>query len=113
MNLLIFAAVAALAPAALAASPAAATVHIRDFAFVPPTLTVVPGTTVRFVNDDTEAHTVTASDRSFDSGGLDTGDSWTYRFASPGKFAYFCALHPYMHGVVTVTAPPAHGSSAR
>jgi plastocyanin len=113
MKVLIFAAVAAFAPAALAASPAAVTVHIRDFTFSPATLTVAPGTTVRFVNEDSEAHTVTAVDRSFDSGGLDTGDSWSYRFASPGKFAYFCALHPYMRGAVTVTAQPAHASSAR
>lgn len=79
-----------------------ATVHIKDFAYNPATLTVAPGTTVRFVNDDADAHTVTATDKSFDSGGLDMGDVWTHEFDKPGKYAYFCAVHPYMKGVVVV-----------
>ncbi|MBV8491059.1 MAG: cupredoxin family copper-binding protein [Candidatus Eremiobacteraeota bacterium] len=84
-------------------APAAVTVHIKNFAYAPATLTVKPGTVVRFVNDDGEAHTVTATDKSFDSAGLDTGDAWTHDFATPGKYAYFCALHPYMHGTVVVS----------
>jgi plastocyanin len=85
-------------------SAAATTIHIKNFSYVPATLTVAPGATIRFVNDDAEAHTVTAVDRTFDSSGLDAGDSWTHRFIATGKFAYFCALHPYMHGVVIVRA---------
>lgn len=80
----------------------AATVHIRGFAFVPVVVRVVPGTVVRFVNDDSEAHTVTSSDKSFDSGGLDTNDTWTHVFSKVGTYAYFCALHPYMKGSVVV-----------
>ena len=104
MNALLFAVLVALAPTAGAQSPPPqAAVRIKDFAYAPARLTVPAGTTVRFVNDDTEAHTVTAVDRSFDSGGLDSGESWTHRFAAPGTFAYFCAIHPYMHGTVVVT----------
>lgn len=89
------------------ASPAAmantqVTVHIKNFAYDPATLTVAPGTVVRFVNDDDEAHTVTARDGSFDSGGLGTGDIWTHTFAKAGSYAYFCEMHPYMKGKVTV-----------
>jgi plastocyanin len=84
-------------------SQAVATVHIRGFAFVPQTLRVVVGSSVRFVNDDSEAHTVTSSDRLFDSGGLDTGDAWVHVFSDAGTFRYFCALHPYMKGSVVVT----------
>jgi plastocyanin len=80
------------------------TVHIKDFGYHPATLTVAPGTTVRFVNDDGEAHTVTAADASFDSTGLDTGDAWARTFSKPGTYAYFCALHPYMKGVIVVRA---------
>ena len=87
--------------AALSTGP---TVHIKDFAYHAATLTVAPGTTVRFVNDDGEAHTVTAADKSFDSTGLDTGDTWTHSFTKPGTYAYFCALHPYMKGVILVRA---------
>ncbi|HEY1655260.1 MAG TPA: cupredoxin family copper-binding protein [Candidatus Tumulicola sp.] len=102
MNTLIFA--AALALAAGPPSPAAAipTIHVKGFAYVPAVLTVSAGTTVRFVNDDSEAHTVTADDKSFDSAGLDTGDTWTCRFAAAGKFSYFCQLHPYMRGTIVV-----------
>lgn len=106
MNALLFTVALALAPSqGVAAAAPAATVHIKNFAFVPATIAVPAGTTVRFVNDDAEAHTVTAVDKSFDSAGLDTGDAWTYRFTTPGKFAYFCALHPYMRGTVIIQRP--------
>ncbi|HET7814537.1 MAG TPA: cupredoxin family copper-binding protein [Candidatus Baltobacteraceae bacterium] len=81
----------------------AAVVTIANFAFAPATLTVRAGTTVRFVNNDSEAHTVTAKN-GFNSGGLDTGDSWSHRFDRPGTYRYFCALHPYMKGTIVVRA---------
>jgi plastocyanin len=83
--------------------PADAVVHIKDFAYKPPTVTIHTGQTVLFVNDDSDAHTVTADDKSFDSGGLDTNERWRHTFTKPGKYAYFCALHPYMKAVVVVT----------
>ncbi len=95
---------AALGAAPSPAPPPAAVVRVKDFAYHPPALTVAPGTTVRFVNEDGEAHTVTAVDRSFDSGGLDTGDAWTHVFAKPGIYRYFCALHPFMKGAIVVRA---------
>ena len=101
-SILLLALFATLGAATPAPSSPATTVHIRGFAFVPAVLHVVTGTVVRFVNDDSEAHTVTASDKSFDSGGLDTGDAWTHAFSKVGTFSYFCALHPYMKGSVVV-----------
>jgi plastocyanin len=100
MNAILFAIV--LAVAGPPASAATATVHIKNFAFDPATLTVAADTTVRFVNDDSEAHTVTARDGSFNSDGLDTNDSWSFRFTKPGTYAYFCQLHPDMKGTVIV-----------
>jgi plastocyanin len=79
-------------------------VHIRKFASVPAKVSVVVGTSVAFVNDDDEAHTVSGVNKSFESGGLDTGDRWSHRFLVSGSYAYFCALHPYMKGVVVVVA---------
>jgi plastocyanin len=79
-------------------------VHVKDFSYHSALLTVTPGTTVRFINDDGEAHTVTAVDASFESGGLDTADVWSHRFIKPGTYAYFCTLHPYMKGIVVVRA---------
>ena len=94
------------APAASAApspepSPIS-TIHIRDFAYVPASVTIHPGQTVRFVQDDSTAHTVTAVDKSFDSGNLDKGKSWTHTFDKEGTYAYLCAYHPTMRGTVVV-----------
>jgi plastocyanin len=89
---------------AAAPAPSAPAVAIKDFAFAPATMTITAGQTLRFVNRDGEAHTVTAKDGSFDSGGLDTGDSWTHRFDRAGTYAYFCSLHPYMKGAIVVIA---------
>ena len=86
------------------ASPKAAyTVHVKDFKYAPTPLHVHVGETVRFINDDDEAHTVTSNDKSFDSEGMDTGNAWDHVFEKPGTFTYFCELHPYMKGVVMVS----------
>jgi plastocyanin len=104
---------ALLAQACLGASPAPAAspmpvaiVHINDFKYNPTPVTVTVGDTVEFINDDTEAHTVTADDKSFDSGGMDTSGTWSHVFTKPGKYSYFCALHPWMKAVVIVKPAP-------
>jgi plastocyanin len=99
------AALVAALPLAAPAAPMTATVHIQNFKYVPAALTVAPGTIVTFINDDQEPHTVTATNKSFDSEGLDTNQKWAHTFAKGGTFAYFCEMHPYMHGTVTVKAP--------
>lgn len=78
------------------------TVTIHDDAFSPATLTVEAGQTVTFANRDDDAHTVTATDGSFDSKGLDSGSVWQHRFDRPGTYAYFCELHPFMKGTIVV-----------
>lgn len=93
----------ALAQSAMPAASAAAVVHIKNFAFVPDTVTVNAGQTVRFVQDDDAPHTVTGD--SFDSGNLDKGKSWSHTFDKPGTYAYFCAYHTYMKGSVVVKSP--------
>lgn len=77
-------------------------VKIENFAFTPPVLTVKPGTTVTFTNDDDIPHLVVANDASFRSKALDTGDSYEFTFTKAGDFAYFCGLHPHMQGKITV-----------
>lgn len=44
------------------------TVHIKNFKSVSAAVSVAAGATVTFVNDDQEPHTVTATNKSFDSG---------------------------------------------
>ena len=87
------------------ASPASV-VHIKNFAYSPESVTIKPGQSVRFVEEDETAHTVTATDKSFDSGNLDKGQSWTHVFAAEGTYAYVCAYHPMMKGKVVVKASP-------
>ncbi|MGH6967811.1 MAG: cupredoxin domain-containing protein [Stellaceae bacterium] len=79
-------------------------VFISNFAFGPATLTVKPGTAVTWINKDNDAHTVTGvgAKPSFGSQLLDTGDSFSFTFAKPGAYAYFCKIHPTMKGVVIV-----------
>jgi len=78
------------------------TIHIKNFAYVPDTVTIHPGQTVRFIEDDETPHTVTATDHSYDSGNLSQKDTWKHTFAKEGTYAYFCAYHPYMKGTVIV-----------
>lgn len=89
-----------------AASPAApaALVHIGNFTFNQPVLTVHPGTTVTWVNDDDIPHTVVEKNLAFKSKVLDTGDKFSFTFAKPGQFDYFCSIHPHMTGRVIVKA---------
>ncbi len=94
-------ATAATAVPAPAPSPVS-TIHIKNFAYVPDTVTIHPGQTVRFIEDDETPHTVTAMDHSYDSGNLSQKDTWKHTFATEGTYKYFCAYHPYMKGTVNV-----------
>ncbi len=78
------------------------TVKISNFKYEPATLTIHVGETVKFVNQDEEPHTVTAKDGSFNSKGLDTNQDWIYTFTQTGTFPYFCTIHPFMKGTITV-----------
>ena len=103
-------------------------VMIENFAYNPVDLTISVGTTVTWVNQDSVGHTVTEGDpnspkpanlRVFDSSGealtgkvtlIGPGQSWSYTFTTPGTYEYYCIVHPYMVGQITVT--PASGSTA-
>lgn len=89
--------------AAMASAPAPVPVAIENYAFKAPTVAVPVGTTVVWRNSDDDPHTVTAENGSFDSKGLGNGDSYRHTFSKPGRYAYRCALHPFMRGVVVVT----------
>jgi plastocyanin len=89
---------------AIAASPSGTLVHIENFTFAQQAITVKPGTTVTWVNDDDIPHTVVATNGSFKSKVLDTGERFSFTFAKAGQFGYFCSLHPHMTGKVVVRA---------
>jgi len=80
------------------------TVEIRNNTFQPGSLTVPAGTTVTWINYDPAAHTVTASDGSFDSGEILSGGRFMFTFANPGTYAYGCRIHPEMQGTIQVVS---------
>jgi plastocyanin len=77
-------------------------VEIDNFAFSPARITVKAGTTVAWLNADDTPHTVASSSKLFKSKVLDTDGSFSFTFATPGMYEYFCSLHPYMTGTVVV-----------
>jgi plastocyanin len=60
------------------------------------------GTPVVWTNIGGQAHTVTATDGSFDTGMVDPGGSAPLSFDTPGLFAFICTPHPWMKGSVAV-----------
>lgn len=80
----------------------AVTVSIVDFRFDGSEVEVPVGTTVRWVNNDSFAHSVVADDDSFVSDRIEPGESFEFTFASAGEFAYMCGLHPSMTATIAV-----------
>jgi len=79
-----------------------AEVTIDNFTFSPQTLTIKAGTKVAWMNRDDIPHTVTSTTKAFKSPALDTDDSYSFTFTTPGSYDYFCSLHPYMTGKIVV-----------
>jgi plastocyanin len=86
-------------PTSQASNPSEVVVNIQNFAFDPKSLTIPVGTTVRFVNNDSASHTVTADDGSFDSGTLSNGQEFTFTFDKAGTYPYYCKFHGGKGGV--------------
>ena len=87
--------------------------------YEPPVISIQEGDTVTWVNDDREGHTVTSGKGSgrfawmsgrdlgertelFDSGRFMRGESWSHTFEESGLFTYYCTIHPWMEGAVSV-----------
>jgi plastocyanin len=81
-----------------------ATVKIDNFTFEPQKLTIKAGTTVTWKNEDDIPHTVASATKAFKSKALDTDDSFSFTFTTPGTFEYFCSLHPHMTATIVVEA---------
>ena len=85
-------------------APGALNARIIDFDYEPGSTTIAVGTTVTWTNDGIAPHTVTASDRSWDSAMILEGGSFSRVFDQPGTVAYLCSLHPQMTGRLVVEA---------
>jgi plastocyanin len=96
-----------LAPAAamaVPAQPAETKVRIDNFSFTPLRLTVKAGTTVKWENGDDIPHNIVSTTKVFRSKVLDTAESFSFTFTTPGVYDYFCSLHPHMTGTIVVEA---------
>ncbi len=69
---------------------------IQSYSFLPATAAVRVGSTVTWTNDDPLAHTVTGTDKGFDSGRMGPGSTFSVTFSEPGTFEYLCTLHQNM-----------------
>lgn len=89
----------------LAGCAAPTVVHVRDYRFDPPHLSVAEGHAVKFISDGTAAHTVTV--RGPDGGVLEdkqiaTGESVDVTFAKSGAHQVSCRIHADMRMTVNV-----------
>jgi plastocyanin len=88
---------------ASSAEPADPTkILVRDFMFSPTPLTIKAGSTVTWTNMDDEPHTAVSDTGLFKSGGMDTNDSFSFKFDKPGTYHYTCTIHPRMTGTIIV-----------
>ena len=87
---------------AVKAAASTATVQIDNFTFTPATLTVAAGTAVTWKNEDDGPHRIGDKDGTFKSAALDTDDTFSHTFATPGVYPYICTIHPYMAGKIVV-----------
>jgi len=120
LSAILFAAASMTGGAALAGSDdTLVIVRIKNLAFVPAEITIRPGTTVRWVNEDPFSHDVTSGsvvsgrrarqvsksrhpDGRFHSGTYGQGRSFEQTFDDVGDYPYFCTIHPIMFGTVNV-----------
>jgi len=76
--------------------------------YSPAKITINAGDTVHWMNVDSAAHTVTAGTSAdvqievFDSSLLMADGTWSHEFNDAGIYDYFCMVHPWMTGIVTV-----------
>jgi len=83
-------------------APGGPRLTVENFNFTPADISISAGTTVTWTNNDDVEHTITASDSSFGSKALESGDNFSYTFTQAGTYAYFCSIHPFMTGRVSV-----------
>ena len=77
--------------------------------YLPYTAEIAVGGTITWSNIDVAAHTVTSGSMAdgvnglFDSGLFMAGSTFEHTFDEAGTFDYFCMVHPWMTGVISVS----------
>jgi plastocyanin len=71
--------------------------------YIPVDAKVSEDNRITWENHDFIAHTATATDHSFDSGPVIPGHSFSTTAKGKGIIPYFCEIHPWMQGIVTIS----------
>ena len=87
---------------ARAAAPKAFSARMKGQAFIPDRIEIAAGTTVQWKNLDALIHTVTAVDKSFNSGTMGADGSYSHTFNKPGTYPVYCMAHPFMKATIVV-----------
>ena len=78
-------------------------IEIKDFAFSPQTITVKSGEKITWINRDEEPHTIVSVEKQFKkSTALDTDQEFSITAGAPGRYTYFCSVHPKMTGTIVI-----------
>lgn len=77
-------------------------VTIDNFKFTPTKVVVSPGTRIIWSNHDSDPHTVDSVKNLWTSKAVDPNGTFARVFKTTGSFAYYCSIHPFMHGSVIV-----------
>lgn len=81
------------------------TIRIKNNDFVEGDITIAVGDTVQWVNKDEGGHAVAATDGSFESPPLQSGESYSYTFETAGTYDYYDPTAPDLQaltGTITV-----------
>jgi len=81
-----------------------AKVSIVNFEFTPGEITIAPGESVTWTNNDGAPHGLEYHDGEKGTDLLLPGASFSRRFDRPDTYDYNCSVHPYMTGRVIVRA---------
>lgn len=91
-----------LAPFYLSQAQVTLRVSIEGMQFKPVVVRANVGDTIVWNNMDLVPHTVTASDKSFDSGQIGANGAWSLHLTKQGEIHYTCTIHPQMSGTLVV-----------
>jgi plastocyanin len=91
-------------PAAAPAGGATVAVSMKNIQFAPKSVTAKVGQTVKWTNDDSVDHNVTAtSGETFKSSTFGQGATYSHKLTKAGTIKYVCTIHPGMEGTIVVT----------
>jgi len=86
-------------------------VVIQNYGFNPSTATIKVGTTVTWTNFDSSQHQISNAamgnygpGQLFESAPLGNGGTYSFIFTKTDSFPYYCTIHPYIGGYITVTS---------